>query len=64
MGFGGYPAVSLKQASETAEHWRVVSSTGHDPVKVREKEARERAKAMFAGWSGTRAAARPCPFAP
>ena len=44
MGLGGYPAVSLKQARETAEHWRAVSSTGHDPVKVREKEARERAK--------------------
>jgi len=45
MGLGGYPAASLKQARETAEHWRAVSSTGNDPVKVREKEARERAKA-------------------
>ena len=45
MGLGGYPAVSLKQARETAEHWRAVSAAGQDPVKVREKEARERAKA-------------------
>ena len=45
MGLGGYPAVSLKQARETADHWRAVSATGQDPVKVREKEARERAKA-------------------
>ena len=45
MGLGGYPAVSLKQARVSAERWRSVASTGQDPVKVREKEARERAKA-------------------
>ena len=45
MGLGGYPAVSLKQARVSAERWRSVVSTGQDPVKVREKEARERAKA-------------------
>ena len=28
MGLGGYPAVSLKQARETAEHWRAVSLRG------------------------------------
>ena len=41
MGLGGYPDVSLAQAREAADKWRTVAKAGRDPVKEREKEARE-----------------------
>lgn len=45
MGLGGFPEVSLAQARETAGRWRVVAKAGRDPVKEREREAREAARA-------------------
>jgi integrase len=40
MGLGAYPAVSLAAARKLADRWRAVAAEGHDPVKVREAEAR------------------------
>lgn len=45
MGLGGFPGVSLAQAREAANHWRAVAKEGRDPVKQREREAREAARA-------------------
>ncbi|TDT73326.1 integrase [Litoreibacter halocynthiae] len=44
MGLGGYPAVSLKEARLEAEKWRSVVRQGQDPIKLREKQARDSAR--------------------
>jgi len=44
MGLGSLDAVSLKEARETAEHWRSVVRQGKDPIKERERLKREAAK--------------------
>lgn len=41
MGLGGLVDVSLAAAREAAERWRAVAASGRDPIKEREKEARE-----------------------
>jgi integrase len=41
MGLGRYPDVSLKEAREAANGWRAVVRQGTDPIKQREKDARE-----------------------
>ncbi len=41
MGLGSASEVSLKEARQSAEHWRSVSRQGIDPIKQREKERRE-----------------------
>ncbi|WP_299736539.1 site-specific integrase [uncultured Roseobacter sp.] len=41
MGLGSYPAVSLKEAREQSEHFRAQVRQGLDPIKQREKEARD-----------------------
>ena len=46
MGLGPYPAVSLKEAREAAEHWRSVVRQGLDPIKERERQRRESARNM------------------
>ena len=45
MGLGGFPAVSLAQARKLSEEWRAIAKQGRDPVKEREKLAREAAGA-------------------
>lgn len=45
MGLGGFPAVTLAQARKLAEDWRAVVRAGKDPVKERERQAREAARA-------------------
>jgi integrase len=44
MGLGGYPAVSLKEARLEADKWRGVARLGQDPIKLREKQARDEAR--------------------
>jgi len=44
MGLGSVEAVSLKEVRETAEKWRAVVRQGKDPIKERERQAREAAK--------------------
>lgn len=46
MGLGAYPAVSLKEARLEAEKWRGVVRQGQDPIKLREKQARDAARNM------------------
>lgn len=43
MGLGSRDAVSLKNARIECDRWRGVVASGHDPIRQREKEARERA---------------------
>ena len=38
MGLGGYPDVSLKDAREAAERWRLEAKKGTDPLQVRNRE--------------------------
>jgi integrase len=45
MGLGGLSDVSLAAAREAADRWRAVAASGRDPVKEREKEARESSRA-------------------
>ena len=45
MGLGGLSDVSLAAAREAAERWRAVAASGRDPVKEREREARELSRA-------------------
>ncbi|WP_424944296.1 tyrosine-type recombinase/integrase [Aliiroseovarius crassostreae] len=45
MGLGSIPGVSLKEAREQAEKWRSITRQGKDPIKERERERREAAKA-------------------
>ena len=40
MGLGGMQYVSLKEARDTADKWRVVVRQGKAPIKEREKERR------------------------
>ena len=46
MGLGAYPAVSLKEARLEAEKWRSVVRQGQDPIKLRDKQARDAARNM------------------
>lgn len=45
MGLGGLPEVTLAAARESATRWRTVAASGRDPIKEREKEHREAARA-------------------
>lgn len=45
MGLGGFSDVSLAAAREAAERWRAVAASGRDPVKERERAARESSRA-------------------
>ena len=45
MGLGGLQDVSLSAARDAAERWRAVAASGRDPIKEREREARELARA-------------------
>lgn len=45
MGLGGLSDVSLAAAREFADRWRAVAASGRDPIKEREKEAREASRA-------------------
>ncbi len=40
MGLGGYPDIGLAQARESADRWRTIAKSGHDPIKERERERR------------------------
>lgn len=44
MGLGGVSDVSLAAARDAAERWRAVAASGRDPIKEREREAREAAR--------------------
>ena len=44
MGLGAYPDVTLADAREEAVKWRRIAKSGADPIKEREKLAREAAK--------------------
>jgi len=41
MGLGSYPALSLKDARDSAAKWRTLAAQEVDPIKRREKERRE-----------------------
>lgn len=45
MGLGSYVDVSLKKARELADHWRSIALHGKDPIKERERQAREQSRA-------------------
>lgn len=45
MGLGGFPEVTLAKARDAADRWRAVAKAGRDPVKEREREAREAMRA-------------------
>lgn len=45
MGLGGLSEVTLAAARESATRWRTVAASGRDPIKEREKEHREAARA-------------------
>ena len=45
MGLGSVPDVSLAAARQMAERWRAAAAANLDPIKVREREAREAARA-------------------
>ncbi len=45
MGLGALPGVGLAAARDMAERWRAVGASGRDPIKEREREAREAARA-------------------
>ena len=44
MGLGAYPDVSLKEAREVADKWRILVRQGLDPIKERERQRREAAR--------------------
>ncbi|MBI1415690.1 MAG: DUF4102 domain-containing protein [Limimaricola sp.] len=44
MGLGSTISVSLKEARQTAEHWRGIARQGKDPVKERQRQNREAAR--------------------
>lgn len=44
MGLGGLGDVSLAQAREAADRWRSIKAAGRDPIKERERLAREEAR--------------------
>ena len=45
MGLGGLSDTPLKRARELTDHWRKLAASGIDPIKEREREARELARA-------------------
>ena len=45
MGLGSLSDVPLKKARELADHWRKLAASGIDPIKERERQARELARA-------------------
>ena len=45
MGLGSLSDVPLKRARELADHWRKLAASGIDPIKERQREARELARA-------------------
>jgi Arm DNA-binding domain/Phage integrase central domain len=45
MGLGSLRDVSLREVRETAAEWRTVARQGKDPIKERERQKREMAKA-------------------
>lgn len=45
MGLGSLSDVPLKNAHEQADRWRQLAASGIDPIKEREREARELARA-------------------
>lgn len=45
MGLGAFPTVGLAAARDMADRWRAVAASGRDPIKEREREAREAARA-------------------
>ncbi|PRY23174.1 integrase [Aliiruegeria haliotis] len=45
MGLGSFNDVSLKNARGLADHWRSIAKRGIDPIKQREREAREAKRA-------------------
>ena len=47
MGLGSYPDVSLKEARESAHHWRSVVREGKDPIKERERLRKEAARERY-----------------
>lgn len=44
IGLGSLQDVSLSAARDAAERWRAVAASGRDPIKEREREARELAR--------------------
>lgn len=46
MGLGAYPGVTLAEAREQAAKWRGVAKQGIDPIKERERLAREAARVL------------------
>lgn len=44
MGLGGLGDVSLAQARQAADRWRAVKAAGRDPIRERERLAREEAR--------------------
>ena len=44
MGLGSLSDVPLKKARELADHWRKLAASGIDPIKERERQARESAR--------------------
>ena len=44
MGLGAFPAVSLKEARQSADRWRALVRQGLDPIKERERQRREAAR--------------------
>lgn len=38
MGLGAFPAVTLKDAREKADHWRKVAADGTNPIRERERQ--------------------------
>ena len=45
MGLGGLSNIPLAVAREAAERWRTIAASGRDPIKERDKLARETARA-------------------
>ncbi|MCV2870219.1 integrase arm-type DNA-binding domain-containing protein [Defluviimonas sp. WL0002] len=45
MGLGKYPEVGLAEARESVAKWRAVLRDGQDPIKVRNRQKREAARA-------------------
>ena len=45
MGLGGYPEVTLREARLEAENFRALVRKGIDPIKERERQRRESARA-------------------
>ena len=46
MGLGAFPAVSLKEVREKADHWRKVAADGTNPIREREQQRRDAKRSM------------------